>query len=180
MGKIQFYKRKCCSVRCTQENQFEPNLFRVEKDKTFVFIENKNVEFVIDTKNLNKVIALRWIYDSTGYPFNGKKRIRLHTFLLGKNKGKEIDHINGNKLDNRECNLRFCTHRENLRNQVVQKNTFSGFKGVAPNKKKWSAKITINGEKVLLGTFPTKEEAAQVYNEAAKKYYGKFAYLNKV
>ena len=59
--------------------------------------------------------------------------------ILNPPKGKEIDHKNGNGLDNRRCNLRICTHRQNLKNQKRQKNNKSGYKGVfwVQKLKKW-------------------------------------------
>ena len=59
-----------------------------------------------------------WCMDSGGYVMNGSIKTAMHRFLLGRKKGLEIDHINGNKLDNRRSNLRFVTHRENTKHWV--------------------------------------------------------------
>lgn len=59
-----------------------------------------------------------WCMDRGGYVMNGSVKTAMHRFLLGKKKGLEIDHINGNKLDNRRSNLRFVTHRENGKNWI--------------------------------------------------------------
>lgn len=59
-----------------------------------------------------------WCLDSGGYVMNGSVKMAVHRFLLGKKDGLEIDHIDGNKLDNRRSNLRFVTHRENGKNWI--------------------------------------------------------------
>ena len=84
----------------------------------------------------------------------------------------EIDHINGNKQDNRLCNLRNVTRLENMRNQCVQKNSTSGVTGVYWNKwdKKWAARITVNRKFVHLGYFSNKEDAIATRKAAEVKY----------
>ena len=90
----------------------------------------------------------------------------------------EVDHINGDKLDNRKENLRVCTHRENGKNQKISINNTSGYKGVFANHKNWQAVIGVDGKPIYLGTYPSPEKAAEAYDVAAKKYHGDFANLN--
>lgn len=87
------------------------------------------------------------------------------------------DHINGNKLDNRRCNLRICTPHQNNLNRP---NVTGKYKGVywCKRLKKWMAQIMIGERNKYVGSFPNEEEAAFAYNEAAKKYHGEFARLN--
>lgn len=89
-----------------------------------------------------------------------------------------IDHVNGNKLDNRRCNLRAATQAENNRNNhVIRSNT--GYKGVSKDKYgKYRSQIGFNGEAIYLGRFDTPEQAAEAYNKAAKEMFGVFAHLN--
>ena len=95
-----------------------------------------------------------------------------------------IDHINGNKLDNRKCNLRICTRLENAQNRLPNKNSISKYKGVNLRKdvknKKWRATIQCNKKRYSLGDFLTEKEAAKAYNIKAKELFGQFAVLNKV
>ena len=88
----------------------------------------------------------------------------------------EIDHINGNGLDNRWKNLRPANHKENMRNRRKQKNNSTGFKGVHWNKaaKKYRAEISNNGKLVHLGLFLTAEEAAAAYEAKARELFGEF------
>ncbi len=94
----------------------------------------------------------------------------------------EVDHINGNGLDNRRKNLRICTRLQNVRNTPKRKDTQSKFKGVHFLKKrdKWIARIQVEGKRINSGYFNTELEAAKRYNELATKYHEEFAYLNPV
>lgn len=89
----------------------------------------------------------------------------------------EIDHINGNKDDNRICNLREATHQQNNRNKAVKKNTFSGVPGVSIYRPtgQWRARIFIDGREKSLGYYRTKDEAIAVRAEAEKRIFGEFA-----
>lgn len=111
------------------------------------------------------------------------KTILMHREILKPPKGFFTDHINGNKLDNRRCNLRICTIAENIRNRKINlKVNTSGYKGICWNKisKKWQAGIKFSNKYIYLGLFNNKEEGALAYNQAAIKYHGKFATLNKL
>lgn len=92
----------------------------------------------------------------------------------------DIDHINGDKLDNRICNLRECTHAENQANSSMQKNNKSGFKGVHWNNPagKWVAQIGHHGKGEHLGCFDDPSEAAKAYDVAAISLKGEFAKTN--
>jgi hypothetical protein len=95
----------------------------------------------------------------------------------------KIDHINGNRLDNRKINIRRCTVKQNSQNRNTTSQNQSGIKGVTfcndhQRKKPWAAKIENNGRTKFLGYYSTKEEAGVAYNAEAKKLFGDFAYLN--
>lgn len=94
-----------------------------------------------------------------------------------------IDHKNGNTLDNRRENLRICTYSENNRNRKqISSNNKSGYKGVSwdKQKNKWRTCLNINKKQKHIGFFNDIIEAAKAYNEAAIKYFGEFAKLNKI
>ena len=85
-----------------------------------------------------------------------------------------IDHINGNKTDNRWVNLRLATKSQNGMNRPAPSNNTSGYKGVSRNKKRWAASIHENGLKRHLGTFDTPKEAHAAYCRVALKLHGNF------
>lgn len=90
-----------------------------------------------------------------------------------------VDHSNGNSLDNRRCNLRIATSRQNNtnRNGFRSRNT-SGYIGVDKQLGKWRAQIVINGRKTHLGRFEDINDAALAYDAAAIIHHGEFAVLN--
>lgn len=87
----------------------------------------------------------------------------------------DIDHINGDKADNRIINLRDVTRVQNMANAKSHKNTKSGLKGISREDTAWKAQFTVNGKKIRVGRFKTKEEAYIAYCEAVKRINGEFA-----
>lgn len=118
----------------------------------------------------------------------GKKRkVRMHRAIWERHNfeiqsGYEIDHIDGDSLNNRRCNLRLCTHAQNLRNSKRRKDNISGFRGISLNRRshKWQATITVDGKTIYLGLSDSPEVVAQIYNAAAKKYHGEFARTTEI
>ena len=97
-------------------------------------------------------------------------------------KNEFIDHINGDKLDNRRENLSQPIDASEYKQRTVSRRNQSGYKGVFYNKKrkKWEAQITKNYHQKTIGRYNTPEEAARAYNDAALKLYGEKAYINKI
>ena len=108
------------------------------------------------------------------------KTISMHRVIMNiTDRFVYVDHINGNGLDNRKCNLRICTHADNVRNRRMHKNNKSGYKGVTMvNENAFRSRIRVNGVMINTGRHKTAIEAAIAYNEAAIKYFGEFARLN--
>lgn len=94
----------------------------------------------------------------------------------------EIDHIDKIKTNNRIENLRECTSSQNKGNIGLLRSNTTGYRGVSFNKQsgKYHAQIKIHGVQTYLGRADTAEQAALIYNQAAKEHFGEFAYLNKV
>lgn len=98
---------------------------------------------------------------------------------MGAAKNEEVDHINGDTLDNRRCNLRLCRRIQNARN-VKKKSGSSQYKGVTWLRwcERWMARITVNYRQIILGYFTDETKAAKAYDEAARKHFGEFAKTN--
>lgn len=132
---------------------------------------------LVSDEDYVKVNLHRWT-ESSGYirRLPGKPVIYLHRFIMGPTKLQQIDHINGDPLDNRRENLRIVTQAQNNANN----RSTSTYKGVSYDRKRnlWQAKIGYQYTTIHLGRFKTALEAAKSYDEAAKKYFGEFARLN--
>lgn len=121
------------------------------------------------------------LYYARGY-FQGVD-MYMHVLLAGPvPTGKEVDHRNGDTLDNRRANMRVCTRRQNYRNRGKRPNCTSRFKGVCRLKgcDRWRAYIRTASGFRHLGTFSREEDAAKAYNRAAIRYFKLFALLNEV
>lgn len=105
---------------------------------------------------------------------DGKKYLshRIIWFMMTGEWPVQIDHINHKRWDNRWCNLREVAHQDNHKNKPLQSNNKSGYHGVGWNetRQKWASAIKVNGRRILLGRFKTKEEAIRVRKEAEIKY----------
>ena len=97
--------------------------------------------------------------------------------MNGRYPENEIDHINGDRADNRAANLRPATRSENQRNTKIGSSNRSGYKGVSfcGQTGRWRASIKYDGVARNLGRFLTKEEAAEAYKKAAVAAFGEFA-----
>lgn len=104
--------------------------------------------------------------DKTGYAVtsHSPKLIRMHRFLLNAPKSMEVDHINGNSLDNHKQNLRLATRSQNASNRVAK-----GYYKYGNRYRAFCAGRAI-------GYFFTEEEAKNAYEKARKNKYGEFAW----
>lgn len=108
-------------------------------------------------------------------------KIIMHRQILGDTcAGLDVDHKNGNGLDNRRENIRACTRSQNNMNRRVRSHSGTGVKGVYFNKQrnKYEAYITLDRKRMNLGRFDTIQDATTAYNNAAIKNFGEFARLN--
>jgi hypothetical protein len=104
----------------------------------------------------------------------------MHRIILDAKVGECVDHINGDGLDNRRCNLRVCKKKENSHNYSIPHTNTSGYKGVSLDKRvgKWKCYIQVNGKWKWLGQFESKIEAALVYDQKAMELFDEYAKLN--
>jgi hypothetical protein len=141
---------------------------------------------IVDNDDYEWLSKFKWYADrnrSSYYARRNKngKYIKMCRLIMGLKYGDKrmVDHINGNGLDNRRCNLRICTNAENQHNQRPRIGT-SEYKGVSLNRKNgyWIARIRVNGVRIYLGCSLDEKQAAILYDKAAIKYFGRFAHLN--
>lgn len=105
----------------------------------------------------------------------------IHRVVIGAKEGEIVDHINGNKLDNRRSNLRICTPQENAYNSSIRKNNRTGVRGVYwdSNRKKWAVQITANKKTICVGRFEDFNEACAAREAAEHEHHGKYAAINR-
>ena len=112
---------------------------------------------------------------------NGRRRSRavlMHREIMKTLKGMVVDHINGNGINNRRCNMRNCTQFQNTHNCRPRKGGKSRFIGVDPHRDKWRARVCYKGRKHHVGLFDDEVEAAKARDRKAVELFGQFARLN--
>ena len=110
----------------------------------------------------------------------------MHHDILSPVEGMLTDHVNRVRTDNRRVNLRHATYEQNRHNQGVRDSSLTGYKGVyvteyryGPRRKvRYRACINVDGKTKYLGNYYTAEQAARVYDQAAREHHGEFACLN--
>lgn len=185
-------KMYLCGKHLHQMNRYGKIFKRTSRDKNEIidkknycelYLYNKKQEVIaitlIDKQFKNKIKKYKWgvslkgkkYYVKTDLQDNDKKKsLYLVNLILGKKDNYQIDHRDGNTLDNRKQNLRFCTQQQNLMNK-------SKAKGISWNKrqKKWEVYIGVNNKRIKLGYYINKKFALKIRRSAELKYYGEFA-----
>lgn len=154
-------------------------------------IYGKGKEALVDDELLEELSTYKWFLSSpTLYSkqyirtrIGSNSDVRLHRFIMKAKKGESIDHINHNTLDNRKCNLRFCTNQQNQWNSrtAKDKRSINGIvppKGIAYDKTRphrpWYGKVSNRRKFYYTKGYPTMEEAHKAYIELSNKHYGEF------
>ncbi len=145
-----------------------------------VLVDKEDYDLISEHRWYLSNIRLKIPYAVTGNlkRYNGK-RLRMHRLIMNAGPNQFIDHVNRNGLDNRRCNLRFCTRAQNNQNSYIPKGV-SKFKGVSWAKSRtiWEARIGVNHRLIFIGYFENEIEAAEAYDKAALKHFGEFARIN--
>jgi hypothetical protein len=153
------------------------NKYTIIGDSTYIHLTHKGkpCDCIIDTDDLEKIINMGKIcIDVMGYCFISvpPKKKKIHRVVMGYDGELFIDHINGNTLDNRKCNLRIATVQQNSQNQhrLHPRNT-SGYRNVTWSNtyKCWRVIICVNGKR-LSKHMHNKEDAIALAKEWRKKY----------
>lgn len=141
----------------------------------------------VSDKDYNQLSKFEWCYGN-GYAVrsserdenNKQKGYKMHRVILDAPEGVHVDHKNGDKLDNRRSNLRLCNDSQNQANARFSTRNRSGYRGVVWRKSRqiWIAQIYVKNKQIYLGSSHNKAEAAEMYDQAARKYFKGFARPN--
>jgi hypothetical protein len=149
---------------------------------------------VIDDEDYESLARHRWITQEVRPTYKGRvyaskfyarascrgPALLMHRLITSAPKGMDVDHIDGDGLNNRRCNLRICTRSQNQRNKrVANRNGFCGVVFKAKKKtNQYAAQITVDKKTVYVGYFDTAERAARAADSARYAIAGEFAKLN--
>ena len=178
------FKAKCWQPlrRKPAQNQFIPAAD--ESDPTVRCIPLGHGLFAtIDAADYEELSRYRWHafrYSGTVYAVcHAKGRtVYMHRMLMRPHRGHVVDHTDGNGLNNRRCNLRVCTPRQNRANARPRGGS-SRFVGAYRKRDKWVAGITSRGKYYHAGQFDDEVEAARARDRKAYELHGPYAYLNR-
>jgi len=146
----------------------------------FCMVDDADFELVFKFKWYFKCGYACTVFHKKGYSRLDKDRnqnIAMHRLLLGFPDGV-LDHINGNRLDNRRQNLRIVNWQQNASNSMGSSNRKYTYKGVCKDGNKWIVWVTSKGNSYFLGSFDSELEAALVYDKGARYFFGEYARLN--
>ncbi len=157
---------------------------------TFEIPLTKGKVAIVDECDYANLISHRWFAFQRGLRWhaartvkrNGSKRtVYMHRAILDATTDYEVDHRDGDGLNNTRDNLRVCTHAENSRNAKRQlKYKTSAYHGVSwlASRSRWRAVIVHDGRQTTLGTHRNEIDAARAYDRAAAEAFGEFASPN--
>lgn len=147
-------------------------------------MSNTEREMLCDVECMDELLKYYW-NEKSGYArsSDGKEKVYAHRLVM--NAGiydinKQVDHINGNTLDNRKENLRIVTSRQNGLNSSIRSDNTSGVTGICwdKNRNKWLVRVYENDTAIYLGYFDKFEDAIIARRKGEEKYYGEYSYIN--
>lgn len=159
---------------------FDKNDYELDGDVVIMTLFNKRCEVTgftkFDTSDYDRVKNIKW-YKRQKYVMGSVdgRKVFLHRFIMNTPNDMFTDHINGDVLDNRKCNLRVCTKAENTRNRANRLRV-AGVSLVPSGR--YSAVITVQYKVIYLGTFDTEDEAIQARIDAEIEYFGEYSVSN--
>lgn len=173
------------SCGCLLKRGITKNRYEFDEKYAYIYVTNREKPAIIDIEDYEKVEKYHWTKTTRDYTVshidvNGKlKKIYLHRLIMGVEDKKtklNVDHINGNVLDNRKINLRFATQLQNCWNKRLNSNNTLGVAGVREirNAKIWNARIIVNYKVIHLGNYRDINEAIKARKEAEIKYFGEY------
>ena len=166
-------KREMLSARFKKYNKF----LEIEQDTIAIYSSNSDDIFLIDKHNFEKIYQHCWRINAYGYAvttdWKNNRAIYLSRLIMNFPESRfQVDHIDRNKLDNRERNLRVVTSRQNTRNRGLQSNNKSGIIGVWETPERtWNAYLIFDDKIILNKVFKTKIEAIIARLKTEKEIY---------
>lgn len=165
------FKKYGCFKDSSSRTPRDKNNITIVGDIAYIDLYDKQYNIIakaiIDTDDVDKVKYIKWRLNGNGYVYNNSNASTfLHRRILDCN--TLVDHVNGNRLDNRKCNLRIATQSQNQMNV--------NYRGVYEHNNSWLAKIKLHQKQMYLGTFPYKEEALYARWYAEQLVFKEFAY----
>lgn len=174
-------------VSCSRK-KFETDYRRGEEETVKEIVLNHGKVALVDDEDFERVTKLGrwgamrdpWNWYAARYVNVNNKTVTtyMHRFIMDAPKGMQVDHINGDGLDNRRSNLRLATSSQNGWNRRARRPRKRAYKGITPKGGKWLAKIVANGKTYHLGYFSSPALGAAMYDLAALALHGEFALLN--
>lgn len=192
----RYAKQRYCTAGChiwrVDRNNYKRPLLSVPKNpRKAIRVIGPSIAYLVLTRGKLSLIdadvaddaeIYNWLasYSTSGDRFyalrkqlkisgNFQKEMHLHRQIMDAPDDMEVDHINGNGLDNRRANLRIATRAQNSWNTGVWSTNTSGYKGVHRRDNSWIATIMVHGRKYALGSFKEIAEAHQAYKDAEKR-----------
>jgi hypothetical protein len=142
----------------------------------------------VSPEDFENLVRLNWCaswehcsFYARAWDYSERKRVRvaMHRVVLGclAGDGKQVDHRNGDGLDNRRTNLRLVTTSQNAMNRKLKSSNSSGHRGITwhDRDKWWRAQIMIQGKTLWVGSFQSLDLAIEAVNSARKTHFGEFA-----
>jgi hypothetical protein len=169
---------------CIKNTIYDKNKIYTDNENCYISLydrlgNEKEEVAICDKDDFDLVKNYRWSLFPGNYVWNNKNKCFLHNILMS---SKQIDHVDGNGLNNKRSNLRYANQSQNNMNKRISKNNSSGFKGVHFDNysKKWIVQIRKNKKLVFKKGVKSKEEAAILYDQKAKELFGEFARTNEM
>jgi hypothetical protein len=190
-------RRLLCGRHCGQFDVYGKLFRKTSRDKNEIIIvgdiakiilrdwrsQKKVADTVIDVEDINRVKDMKWhLCSHYGYAIGPnivgtKCQIRLARLIINAERSEQVDHINGDKLDNRKSNLRIVNYLQNSHNVKMHKDNKLGVKGVCESwysKEVFRSEICVDGKKIHLGYFKSVSAAKRARVAAEKKYFGEY------
>jgi hypothetical protein len=152
-----------------------------DNDTRTISLADKRGIALVSAEDYTRVQNYCWFLHR-GYAITriGNSTLYLHRLIMSAPDDQMVDHINGDRLDNRRENFRLATNAQNQANVPKRPGTTSRYKGVSWHafSGRWQARISIDGKQKHLGYFQDEAEDGRMYDVFARKQFGLYAHLN--